>query len=176
MRVLLAAIMLAACAGTARAQSDSNEGETRALIATGAGAALAITGLAVGGTVLAMHEGEADRKVGAYTLLTGFALAPIVSHAIAGEWDRAALFGAVPVAAAIGATLMIESGPVLLGRGQLGQRRVLALCYGIELLSSAIGLFDSLNAGQRARDRTRSLAVAPWIERDRLGIAFGGSL
>jgi hypothetical protein len=169
-------LLLVLSAHTARAQSDATEGDGRALIATAAGAALAISGLAAGGAMLATHEDEAGRKVGAYTLLSGLALAPIASHAIAGEWDRAALFGAVPIAATLGATWMIERSPVLLGHGELSERRVLALCYGITLLSSVIGLFDTLNAGQRAREREGSLAIAPWVSRDHFGVALGGWL
>jgi hypothetical protein len=172
----LALLVLAASARTASAQSDATEGDERALIATAAGAALAISGLAAGGAMLATHDDEPGRKAGAYTLLGGLALAPIASHAITGEWDRAAMFGAAPIAGVIGAALMIERAPVLLGHGQLEERRVLALCYGITLLGSAIGLFDTLNAGERQRERARSLAIAPWVSRDRFGVAVGGWL
>jgi hypothetical protein len=172
----LAAWTIAASAHVARAQSDASEGDERALVATAAGAAIATAALGAGGATLATHEGEADRKVGAYTLLAGLAPAPITSHAIAGEWDRAALFGVVPIVGLLGGAWMIERAPVLLGRGHLEERRALALCYGVTLLSSAIGLFDTMNAGERRRERARSLAIAPWVGRDRFGVALGGSL
>src|SRR6185295_509359 len=119
---------------------------------------------------------RSEREAAQQRVRAGLALAPIASHAIAGEFDRAAMFGAAPIAGVIGAALMIERAPVLLGHGQLEERRVLALCYGITLLSSAIGLFDTLNAGERQRERERSLAIAPWVSRDHFGVALGGWL
>jgi hypothetical protein len=176
MRGLLAACLVVVCAGQARAQSDANEGDAGALIATSAGALLAMGGLGAGGVMLATHGDLANRKVGAYTLLSGLALAPILSHALSGEWARAALFGAVPVAAALGATLLIERTPVLLGHGTLPERRLFAASFGLALLSSAIGVFDSLSVGERARARAHALAIAPVITRGGLGVVLGGSL
>jgi hypothetical protein len=176
MRGLLAASLLLVCVEHARAQSDANRGDARALIATSAGALLAIGALGAGGIMLATHEDESGRKAGAFTLLGGVALAPIASHAIAGEWTRAAVFGAAPAVAAIGGMLMIEHAPVLSGHGELTERRVLALCYGVDVLAAAIGLFDTLNAGERARERARAIAIAPLLARDRVGIALGGLL
>ena len=179
--LVVASVLLAWCplvAGRALAQPAADVAthadEARMLVSVSAGAALALTSLAVGGAVLATHESNAERKVGAYTMLSGVALAPIVSHAFAGEWDRAALFGVVPVAAAAGAMIMIESAPVLEGHGVLGQRRVLTLCTCAALLSALVGLYDSMHAAQRAR--ADALAIAPWFERDGVGAWVGGAL
>lgn len=154
--------------------SDGEAAETRMLLSLSTGTALALGSLAIGGVVLATEQTNAARKAGAFTIVSGLALAPIVSHAIAGEWGRAALFGVLPVAGATAAIVVIESAPVLQGHGVLSQRRFLTACYTITLLSAAIGLYDSLNAAERARER--QIAIAPWFERGGVGAWVGGAL
>jgi hypothetical protein len=174
MRVFL---WLAILFGPARAFAEQAEAEAEPPVFASlvAGAGVAFGSLAVGGLQLAtVHEGQASRKPGAYTILYGITLSPIISHAISGEWERAALFGAIPLTAAISATWLIETSPSLLIEGGLGKRRALTLCYSLALLSAAVGLFDSMKAGERAR--TRRLALAPWGGRGELGLAVGGWL
>jgi hypothetical protein len=174
MRVFL---WLAILCGPARALAEEveTEADPPAFAAVLAGAGVAFGSLAVGGLQLAgARERQASRKPGAYTILFGMTLSPIISHAISGEWERAALFGAVPLTAAISATWLIETSPSLLVEGGLGKRRALTLCYSLALLSAAIGLFDSMQAGERAR--ARRLALAPWGGRGELGLAVGGWL
>ena len=175
-RVLPGFALLLWCQG-ALAQSDApSSGDALALAGTGAGAALALGSLGAGALVLAAHEDNAGRKLGAYIWLGGVALAPIVAHGVSGEWTRAALFGAVPLLSALGAVLMIERAPVLLEGGELGERRVLAACLGIELLASGVGLFDAINAGARARRQQSQLALAPFLVRGGAGMVLGGRL
>jgi hypothetical protein len=163
--------------GPARAQAETAEpSEPPVLASMVAGAGIALGSLAVGGAELAEHESQASRKPGAYTILYGLSLSPIVSHAIVGEWARAALFGAVPLATALSATALIEASPSLLVEGGLGSRRVLTLCYTLVLLSSAVGLYDSMQAGERARSRVQRVAVAPLLGRGEVGVAVGGQL
>jgi hypothetical protein len=169
-----ALVLLCVVLGPARALAEQAAGEPPVLASVAAGAGLALGSLAVAGVVLATHQSQASRRPGAYTLLYGLSLAPIVSHAIVGEWARAAWFGAVPVVTALAATALIEASPSLLEAGGLGNRRVLTLCYTLVLLSSAVGLYDSILAGERAR--AQRVAFGPLLGRGELGVALGGQL
>jgi hypothetical protein len=167
-----ALVVLAFVLGPAHAFAEDQTGEAPVFASVGAGVVLALGSLATGGLVLATHEDTASRKAGNYTVLYGVALAPIVSHSVAAEWGRAALFGMVPVASVLAATWLIESSPGLLVDGSLGKRRVLTACYSLTLLSAAIGLYDSMSAGERTRPR--HVALAPVLGRGELGVAVGG--
>lgn len=169
MRVLL---WLALLLGPARALAEESSAGPPVLVSVVTGAGIAFGSLAVGGLRLATHDTQASRRAGAYTILYGLAFSPIASHSIVGEWDRAALFGAVPLTTALGATWLIETSPSLLVEGGLGKRRVLTLCYSLVLLSSVVGLFDSMNAGER--ERARRFAVAPLVGAGELGVTLGG--
>jgi hypothetical protein len=173
-----ALVLLCLVCGPARARAEAatEPSEPPVLASMVAGVGLALGSLAVGGEELATHESQAGRKPGAYTILYGLSLSPIASHAIVGEWGRAALFGTVPLAVAIGATALIESKPSLLVEGGLGSRRLLTLCYTLVLLSSAVGLHDSIQAGERARARVPRVEVAPLLGRGEVGVALGGLL
>jgi hypothetical protein len=166
--------VLAVLLGTARASAQTETSEPPVLASVGSGVGLGIVSVAVGGALLVGNERTPGRKAGAYTVLFGLALAPIASHAIALEWGRAAVFGGVGAAIAVGAVWLIESTPDLLIEGSLGKRRLLGLCYGLQLLSSGIGLFDSLGAGERAR--ARGVALQPLLGRGELGVVVGGWL
>jgi hypothetical protein len=52
----------------------------------------------------------------------------------------------------------------------------LTACYCVTLLSAAIGLYDSMNAAERARERQGGIALSPWIERGGAGAVVGGVL
>jgi hypothetical protein len=177
MRRLLVAVSVLLVCSSARAQRAEDDGaQARMLSSVSAGVALALGSLAVGGTLLALEPSNAGRKPGAAIMVTGVALSPIASHALFGEWARAALFGVVPVAGAAGAVALIESAPLLQGHGSLAERRLLTACYCVTLLSAAIGLYDSMNAAERARERQGGIALSPWIERGGAGAVVGGVL
>jgi hypothetical protein len=169
-----ALVVLALLIGPARAMAQDDAAQPPVVASVAAAALIAMGSLTTGGLVLATHQDSGSRKAGVYTFLGGMTLAPIVSHAIAGEWARAAVFGGVPLALTLGATWLIESSPDLMIEGSLGKRRALTVLSSLALLSAGIGLYDSMNAGQRAR--SRGLAVAPMLGRAEFGLAVGGLL
>jgi len=171
MRALMPLVLLL-YASHAAAQADTEAPKVAA--AVGSGVVLAMGSLAAGSLMLANHEGSKGRKLGAYTILTGFTLTPVLSHAVAGEYWRAAFFGGVGLVVELSTVWLIESTPDLMIEGSLGKRRVLGLFYGLSLLNAGLGLFDSLGAGERAKPAT--FGVAPRFGRGELGIDIGGLL
>lgn len=139
------------------------------------GLTLALVPLAVGGGLLATgdhHEVELNRgALGA--IACGLAVAPIVSHLMVREWKRAAIFGAVPVAAGAVVLGMTEGSSVLRTNGTLDQRIVLGAALAVELLAAGVGIIDSLLARERARV---PFAVLPAVGRHHVGLAIGGTL
>src|SRR5262245_60182226 len=89
-----------------------------------AGVARAIVPMAVGGGIPASAELDdtARRRAGLDVLAAGFAVAPVVSHLVAREWWRAAIFGVTPVACAVGAIALLESDPSVLDTGTTPRR------------------------------------------------------
>ncbi len=171
MRVLA---VLAVLLGAARAAAQQDARRPPVVASVSAGVGTALVSLAVGGLLLVGNERTPGRKAGAYTVLGGLALAPVVSHAVALEWSRAALFGGVTTAIALGTTWLIETSPDVLIEGSLRRRRLLAVCYGLQLLAAGVGLIDSLAAVERAAPR--SIALQPWLGRGQLGLGMTGSL
>lgn len=169
---LLAVAVMLAVATRARAEPGEPEPAVALSVATGTG--LALGSLAIGSFEFAAHDDQHGRKLGAYTVLYGLTLAPFASHALAGEWTRAAAFTALPFASSVAATWLIETSPSLLVEGGLGKRRALTLCYSLALLSAAIGLYDSMHAGERAR--AARLTASPLLGHGQLGLAVGGRL
>lgn len=169
-----ALVWLAVLCGSSPVLAQATADEPPVVASVAIGASIAFGALTVGGIELATHDRIATRRAGAYTMLYGFVLAPIASHVIAGEWSRAALFGAIPLAAALSATVMIESSPTLLTDGSIAQRRALTVCYTLDLLAAAVGLYDSMHAGDRARERR--VSIAPLVGRSELGVMVGGRI
>jgi len=171
MRALAVLVLLLVAA---RASAEDAVESPPLVASVGTGVAIAMGSLAVGGAMLLSHESTAGRKAGAYTIFTGFTLAPFVSHAIAGEWLRGTIFAAVGIAVTSTAVILIETSPGLMKDGSLGKRRFLGALYGLALLNAGVGLFDSLGAAERA-DR-RQLALVPMLGPTEIGLAFGGRL
>jgi hypothetical protein len=142
-----------------------------------AGMATGLVGLAVGGAMNA-SESRSDKLAGTYLLMTGLTLAPAVSHLVAREWKRAAIFGAIPAAALLGMVGLLESVPGTLDEGNKDPVRVgyvILLAFGV--VSSAGGIVDSLWAGERAKEREAAarVSVAPLVGGGRWGLALGGN-
>jgi hypothetical protein len=136
-------------------------------MATGLGA------LAVGGALTAT-DSKSEKEAGTYVLLTGLTLAPIVSHLVAHEWKRAAIFGAIPLASLLGMVALLEVHPQVLYEGNKDPTRIaFYVLMAVSVLSSAGGVVDSLWAGERARQQR--LTLAPIVTREQYGLALGGS-
>ena len=152
------------------APSARAEGPDPAL-AFAAGMATVFVGFVVGGTFIATHQDDAAKaEAGWFAMEGGFSVAPLVSHALVGEWTRGAVFAAVPTAT----TLMTI--PVFLGNnegvehGTLPQQRVMWGLFCTGLAASMVGVIDTLFApGRRVH-------VAPTVGGGHAGIVVEGAL
>jgi len=167
-------ILLVCASGLARAQ----EAEPPPVAwSVSMGLVTAMVPMAVGGGITASYDDEGMRRSGIYAMTVGWAVAPFVSHAISHEWKRAAIFSAVPVAAAIVAIGLLEgSRPSdLLGSGDPPPRVAFGTALAIEAVACGVGLVDSMMAGERWK-KHHKVMVAPQLGAGRFGLALGGSL
>jgi|GEM_PF-2845503 len=156
----------------------------------GTGVALGIGSLFAGGLVLGLAaQDERDyiqKRVGFHVIVDGLFLAPIVSHLIAREWKRAAVFGAINLALGAVALGLLEGTDSLLDSGEAGPRITFGAAVALELIVAAIGVADSLFAGDRAAERRQKknqrarIPVLPGLSMPRTGsglmFTLGGAL
>lgn len=185
---MLASLLGAAPARVAVAASaEPSEGpraEPPVAVAVVSGAVTALVPMVLGVMHIAAQSPTADgpRNVGFAVSGVGPALAPIVAHAVLGEWKRAAVFGAAPVAAEIGICAYVAAMPDSVFHGTKGSRTGFGLLYTAELLTSAVGLVDVMMARERARLDRRGphilggLRVMPSVGPGHAGIVLGGTL
>jgi hypothetical protein len=157
-----------------RAHADETSEVHAAWAGVGAGVALMIVPPAVGGAVEANSDDINVKRGSVYLLAGGWALAPVVSHLIAREWGRAAIFGALPVAAFASIVTLLQVDPTVFNEGSVATR----VSYGFMLCASAIsatiGVADSLGAAGRVRRRHRALSVVPSVAPHGGGLSLGG--
>ena len=120
------------------------------------GAATALVPLAISGALFARTFDTTARRDATMGMLTGFTLAPIVSHLIAREWTRAAIFGAVPAVCLVGAAVLLELSPTSDLYGTRQGRLTFGLLLAFSTLSSGVGLADTYAAGRRAEAKRRA--------------------
>jgi hypothetical protein len=187
--VSLALLLPALAEGSAAAaETDPPEGpraEPPIMVALVAGMATAIVPLVLGGLHTAAAANavtDGPRNVGYAVGGVGPALAPIVAHAVLGEWGRAAAFGAVPVASEIAVCALVTAVPDGVFHGTTLSRTGFALLYSADLFGAAVGLVDVMLARDRLRARGRKAAglsaftLAPSGGRGHAGLVLGGSL
>jgi hypothetical protein len=115
----------------------------RHVLAPVAGALTAAVPFAVGCALWANNGHVQRQEAGTIVMTTGFALAPVVSHGLAGRWRRAAVFGVISGATSA-ATLgyMAYKDPF-----EPGYRNIERVPFGFlltgALFASAIGVVDS---------------------------------
>jgi hypothetical protein len=128
-------------------------------------------------------EADGPRDVGLVVSGVGPALAPVVAHLVLGEYRRAALFGALPVAAEVGIGAYLAAQPGAVFHGTEASRFAFAALYTVDLLGAAVGMVDVMMARERARlERRRGpdvlghFTVAPRLGPTQAGIVIGGVL
>lgn len=166
---VLAAILLA----TSPAKAAEPDGGLAFVV----GSAAMVASFTIGGLLLATaatNDAAMQENAGWLTMESGFALAPIVSHAVVGEWPRGLLFAAPAAAAVGGTTTLFELEPTTIIHGSLPQQRVLWSLFVVGLLSGSAGVVDSVLAP--GRRRTRTLAVRPNVARGQIGLQVEGAL
>jgi hypothetical protein len=132
-----------------------------------------VTGFIVGGTLLAQAHGDHMRdNAGWLTIESGFALAPVASHGVSGEWGRGALFAAAPLVALAVTAGLFQAQPGTVEGGTLPQQRWMWAMFGAGLFTSAVGVVDALWAPAR----TRKIALRPVVGSGQIGLQIGGAL
>jgi hypothetical protein len=127
--------------------------DARAAVAPLAGALTILVPFAVGCGLWSRGGSELSQKAGTYVMASGFALAPLVSHGIAGRWRRAAVFGAVSAATSAAAlTAMDIKDPFYPGYANR-QRVAFGVLLTSAMFAAAIGVFDSFVVGPAPRDQ-----------------------
>lgn len=139
-----------------------------------AGLATAMVPLAVGGGLAAASDSQTAKYAGVFTIATGLALAPLVSHLVGREWKRALIFAALPIACGATVIGLLAGQDNLLDGGGAPPRIAFGAILAVELFASGAGLVDSLMAGERKP--RRAFTIAPLVGRGQFGLAFGGSL
>jgi hypothetical protein len=187
---LLLALLCAAWPRGAAASGEASEAarsaEPPVEVAVIAGAATALVPMVLGAMHIAAQPQTAatdgPRNVGFAVSGVGPALAPIVAHAVLGEWKRAAVFGAIPVAAEIGLCAYLQAMPDAVFQGSKGSRLGFALIYSADLFGAALGMVDVMMARERARldrrgpDILGRVRLVPSVGPGRAGLVLGGTL
>jgi len=158
LRLTLASLLVIAAAGT-RARADDDH-EPPVAVALGAGAGLAITPLLAGGVLFASTDDDGLRRAGTMVAMAGLTLAPIVSHVATREYKRAAIFGAVPLAALITNAIVFAYDPKVTTYGSAYTRTIFGVALTAGVLGAVVGLADSLAARDRWRRRHPLLGAA----------------
>jgi hypothetical protein len=138
-----------------------------------AGASVFLAGFAAGGVLTTTgNANDAQNNAGWLTMEAGFALAPIASHAVTGEWTRALAFAAPPAASLAGTATLFAMHPATIVHGELAEQRVMWSLFGLGVLSSILGVVDATFADRRAR----AITVAPVLGSGQVGFGVGGTL
>lgn len=188
LRIFSAAIagaaILAAVTPALAAPSASGEPEpgfrpnVRAALAVGA-LTMLIPGV-IGGFRTAYGASDGDKTAGLLLASGGFTLAPIFSHMVVHEWDRAAKFGVIPILSSIGAIGLISQYPTAVYHGTMATRTAFGVLLGVGMLDAVLGLADTALAGERARERQRpgrsGLVVMPAVGQHGATLTIGGAL
>ena len=140
----------------AQASEASEDGEPKVAWGIVAGMATALVPLAVGGAFFAGTDDTTKRRDAIVGMLSGLALAPIVSHLVVKEWTRAGIFGAIPVACVVAMSVLLEVHPSANLFAQPADRLSFGLLISLGTLSSGIGLLDTLGAVRRVDKQKRA--------------------
>lgn len=146
-----------------------------------AGLATAIVPMAIGGSLMPFDDAYrcfgADincKHVGLYVMQAGFLLAPLVSHGVAGEWGRGALFAIPGVIAEAGMAAVLSAAPDVASQGQVESRVPFAILLGLSVAGAGAGIIDTFMAGDRW-DRRHRLTLAPSLGPRQGGLTLGGT-
>jgi hypothetical protein len=151
--------------------AHAEEPDTTAAFFTGASVFIASFG--VGGVLLGSTLSDHKRdNVGWLTIESGFTLAPLAAHAVAGEWARGAVFAAPPAVATVGTGVLFGYYPNAVRHGRLPEQRVMWTLFGAGLFVSIAGIVDATFADKRYH----SLTVTPAVGKGECGLEIGGTL
>jgi len=145
-----------------------------------AGAASAMIPITLGSALASSGTDDGAKDVGLVVVGAGFALAPLVSHAVLGEWKRAAMFTAIPLATEIGMAALVSARADAVFHGTTLSRTTFGALLCVDVFFSALGVVDAaLASNQSPKGRwfgSRGVVVAPTIAAGRVGLTVGGAL
>ena len=126
--------------------------ERRAALGPVAGALTAAAPFVAGCVLWGQNDHIELQRTGTFVMLSGFALAPWVSHGLQGDWRRAAVFGALSTATAAATAAYMEYKDPF----QPGYRNIERVPFGMLLTSalfaSALGVVDSFLVAPSRRE------------------------
>jgi hypothetical protein len=137
-----------------------------------AGIATLVLPLAVGTSILAQGDALDHPQLSFHVIDAGFALAPLVTHAILGEGRRGLFFSAISAGLALSTSLFLENSPDLIQHGEVATRVPFAVLFSLALFSSGIGVGDCFFARDRAA--SARVALVPMRADGALGLGLGG--
>jgi|HubBroStandDraft_4_1064222.scaffolds.fasta_scaffold207233_3 hypothetical protein len=141
-------------------------------------AALDTAGFIAGSALMATSRtggsGDAQRSFGWLTIQAGFTLSPIAAHAVVGEWDRGALFAAVPAGALAGTAAFYRSRTDGVEFSTQDSQWLVWGLFTAGLAVSTAAAIDVLFAGRRRHEPT--LALRPAIGPGQAGLRIEGEL
>jgi hypothetical protein len=172
-------------AESSEARDSALDGRTTIAFVTGS--LLAAVPFGIGATITSSSHEIETNNAGVITLQSGFLVAPMVSHAIVGEWGRGAIFSILPALSSAGMAALLASTPTAVTHTTLETQRYFYLLVTGSVVGGTIGVVDSLRAParERARERERerlrergssSLWIAPILDSRTWGIGLGGFL
>lgn len=141
-----------------------------------AGVTTAVIPLVIGGSRAANGDTLAAKNAGFIIATGGLTLAPVMAHLAVREWKRAAIFGALPAAAAIGMSSLLLTYDKAAFSGTTLSRTTFSGLFSLTLFASGLGIVDAMLAGRRANGTGGGLLIGPSISRTRTTLEVGGPL
>jgi hypothetical protein len=151
---------------SARADDSPPDGALALIV----GAATIFAGFAIGGTLVAASGDDGAKNEAGWLLIEGgFALAPLTSHAVVGEWARGAAFASIPAATTLGSVPFFLANQNTVESGAIPEQEGLWWLFGAGLASAVVGVIDATFAPARA------LRVAPVVGPHDARLMLGGA-
>lgn len=148
-----------------------------------AGAGAAMIPITLGAVLTSSGTTDAAKDRGLAVVGAGFAIAPLVSHMVLGEWKRAAIFTAVPVLSEVGMIALFSSRSDAVFHGTELSRTTFGTLMCFDAFFSVLGVVDAaLASSQNPKgrwgfgSRGRGVLVSPTVTAGRFGITVGGAL
>jgi hypothetical protein len=150
---------------TSLARADASDELRNADYGVTGGVLAAITPAFVGGFLLSESDGKLQTQTSAIILMqAGFAIAPFIAHAGAGEYGRGLAFSAVPTASVVAMLVLLHDRPHLfVDANKNASRYVFASLLGLSVVSGVIGIWDGFGARDRVRKRMWKTIIAPQL-------------
>ena len=143
--------MLAASLPARADEAGGAPADSRAVTAPLAGALTAFVPLVVGGALIAQDDNRALQRDAVRVMVAGFAAAPIVSHAVAGRWRRALVFGLASVATSAATLVAMSARDPFDPTHSNHQRLAFGFLFTASFFVGAGGVVDSFVVGPAPR-------------------------